>query len=73
MFTLMSRIGSFAEARNLEAVFPRGSKLEYKSQQQATGPSLSREILLEAHLPLPVLTGCNIVNDLFFQWLFVII
>ena len=46
-----------SEGRNLEGVFPRGLKLEYKSQQQATEPSLSRELLSEAHLPL--LRGCR--------------
>ena len=42
----------FQEARNLEAVFPRGPNLEYKYKQQAKRFSLSHETLPEAHLTL---------------------
>ena len=50
----MSRFGYFTEAWILEAVFPRGPNLEYTSQEQARGLSLSHEILSEAHIPLLV-------------------
>ena len=34
-----------SQGRNIEAVFPRGPNLEYKSQQQARGFSLSWDIV----------------------------
>ena len=52
--------------QNFEGVFPRGSKLEYKSQQQATEPTLSREILSETHLPLK--KTLFLLKILYFKW-----
>ena len=46
----------------LEAVFSRGPKLEYKSQEQAKGFSLSRELLSEAFLSLLVLKDAILYN-----------
>ena len=67
----MYYIGYFPEARNLEAVFSRGPKLEYKRQQQARRFSLSREILSEALFTVLVCTVCFIFNEIFyFKWLF---
>ena len=53
---LLSELGIF---QSFEGVFPRGPNLEYKSQKQARGLSLSSETLSEAPLPLFVLIGCN--------------
>ena len=71
MFTFTSRIGYFPEARILEAVFPRGLNLVYKSQAQARGFLLSHKILPEAH-PLSIFEkdAILLMKIFYVKWLF---
>ena len=52
--------GYFSEARNLDAIFPRGPNSDYKSQAQGREVSLSHEIL--SHLTLHVFNGCSTIQ-----------